>query len=292
MLKAVSSITNAIGAVNYKGVWNASTNSPALASGAGTKGDYYIVGTAGTTSIDSTATWYVGDWIVFNGSAWQRLQGGADDPAPSVKSNATTGVLQITGPAAAATRVMTVPDANFTAARTDAAQSFTGDQTLATGNMVVGTAGKGVDFSVNTNAAGMTKELLDWYEEGTWTPTLDAVSMSDQVYAYQLGTYTRIGRQVTVRCYLSMTSFTNGSGNYSKIAGLPFVPATNSLGSLFCGNLTGGTNGRIVIGRILTDSSIYFYEMDSDGGVNVGTGLNSSRFQQTVSFEFAGSYFV
>jgi hypothetical protein len=48
----------------------------------------------------------------------------------NLKSNATTGVLQVTGPAAASTRVMTTPDANFTAARTDAAQTFTGDQTF------------------------------------------------------------------------------------------------------------------------------------------------------------------
>lgn len=47
-----------------------------------------------------------------------------------IQSNATSGVLQIAGPAAAATRVMTVPDANFTAARTDAAQTFSGNQTF------------------------------------------------------------------------------------------------------------------------------------------------------------------
>jgi hypothetical protein len=50
-----------------------------------------------------------------------------------IQSNATSGVLQVTGPAAASTRVMTVPNANFTAARTDAAQSFTGVQTFSTG---------------------------------------------------------------------------------------------------------------------------------------------------------------
>ena len=48
----------------------------------------------------------------------------------NVRANATTGILQITGPAAASTRVATVPDANWTAARTDAAQTFTGDQTF------------------------------------------------------------------------------------------------------------------------------------------------------------------
>ena len=61
-----------------------------------------------------------------------------------IQSNATSGVLQVAGPSAASTRVMTTPDANFTAARTDAAQSFTGDQTLSTGNAVIGTSGKGL----------------------------------------------------------------------------------------------------------------------------------------------------
>lgn len=48
----------------------------------------------------------------------------------NLRSNATTGILQVAGPGAAATRTMTVPDANFTAARTDAAQTFTGNQTF------------------------------------------------------------------------------------------------------------------------------------------------------------------
>lgn len=78
MLKTVSSITNAIGALNYKGTWNASTNSPALSSGAGTKGDYYVVSVAGSTSLDGISNWGVGDWAAFNGSVWQRVEGGAD----------------------------------------------------------------------------------------------------------------------------------------------------------------------------------------------------------------------
>lgn len=56
----------------------------------------------------------------------------------NLRSNATTGILQVAGPAAGATRTMTTPDANFTAARTDAAQTFTGDQTI-TGNVTAKT---------------------------------------------------------------------------------------------------------------------------------------------------------
>jgi hypothetical protein len=78
MLKTVSSITNAIGALNYAGTWNASTNAPALASGVGTKGDYYVVSVSGTTTLDGISNWGVGDWVAFNGSTWQRVEGGAD----------------------------------------------------------------------------------------------------------------------------------------------------------------------------------------------------------------------
>ncbi len=78
MLKTVSSVANALGALNYKGTWNASTNTPTLASGVGTQGDYYVVSVAGATDLDGITNWGVGDWATFNGSVWQRVEGGAD----------------------------------------------------------------------------------------------------------------------------------------------------------------------------------------------------------------------
>lgn len=78
MLKTVSSIVNAIGALNYKGTWDANANSPALASSVGTKGDYYVVSTAGSTTLNGISNWGVGDWAAFNGSVWQRVEGGAN----------------------------------------------------------------------------------------------------------------------------------------------------------------------------------------------------------------------
>lgn len=78
MLKAISSITNALGALNYKGTWDANANIPALASSVGTKGDYYVVATAGSTTLNGISNWGIGDWAAFNGSVWQRVEGGAD----------------------------------------------------------------------------------------------------------------------------------------------------------------------------------------------------------------------
>lgn len=102
MLKAVSSITNAIGALNYKGTWNANTNSPTLASGVGTKGDYYVVSTAGTTTLDGISNWGVGDWVAFNGSAWQRVEGGADLNGVNLSVTGTTTLSGLTASTALA----------------------------------------------------------------------------------------------------------------------------------------------------------------------------------------------
>jgi hypothetical protein len=96
MLKTVSSITNAIGALNYKGTWNASTNSPTLASGVGVKGDYYVVSTAGTTTLDGISIWGIGDWAVFNGSVWQRVEGGSDGEFINVSSTGTASLAEVT----------------------------------------------------------------------------------------------------------------------------------------------------------------------------------------------------
>lgn len=143
--------------------------------------------------------------------------------ARSLQSNTSTGLMQITGPAAGATRTVTIPDANSTMARTDAAQSFTGDQTLATGNLVIGTAGKGIDFSANSHAAGMTSELLNWYEEGAFTPTLLSGGLQvSRTYSVQYGRYTRIGNRVFFLAYITLSAKGSSTG-VTQIGGLPFT---------------------------------------------------------------------
>lgn len=181
----------------------------------------------------------------------------------NIRSNATTGILQIAGPAAASTRTMTVPDANFTAARTDAAQSFTGDQTLGTGNLIQGTAGKGIDFTANTPAAGMTSELLNWYEEGTWTGELTAVTPPTTPLT-RTGTYTRIGRQVTVNIDFSNVSLAGASGNIS-ITGLPFTAGTGTYG--VC--IQNTTSAPSVV--LATGTNILFYNMNTAARIAVST---------------------
>ena len=73
-----SAIAGVAGGLVYQGTWNASTNSPALTSGQGTKGTYYKVGTAGSTALDGNTNWYVGDLAAFNGATWDKFAGPAE----------------------------------------------------------------------------------------------------------------------------------------------------------------------------------------------------------------------
>jgi len=68
-----SQITALSGFVNYKGTWNASTNTPTLVSSVGTKGDYYVISVTGSTNLNGITTWTQGDWAIFNGTAWEKV---------------------------------------------------------------------------------------------------------------------------------------------------------------------------------------------------------------------------
>lgn len=80
------------GALSYQGTWDALTNSPALASGVGTKGYYYVVSVAGSTNLDGITDWQVGDWAVFNGTIWQKV----DNTDAVVSVNGQTGAVVLT----------------------------------------------------------------------------------------------------------------------------------------------------------------------------------------------------
>jgi hypothetical protein len=156
----------------------------------------------------------------------------ADFAAGAIKSNATTGVLQVVGPVAASTRVMTTPDANFSVARTDAAQTLTGNQTITNGNVVV-SSGYGIDFSATPGTG--TSELLADYEEGTWTPSLGG----DATYTTAVGNYLKVGSLVYVSAHIHVNVI--GTGNKITFSGLPFtskaIDSEGSGGILYFTNL-------------------------------------------------------
>ena len=101
--------------------------------------------------------------------------------------------------------------------------------TISGGNLIIGTAGKGIDFSAQTataaSGATTTAELLDHYEEGTWTAAFNAGSGTITINtSSDLGIYTRTGNSVHVQGYFAVSSVSTPSG-YLSITGLPFSPA-------------------------------------------------------------------
>ena len=109
----------------------------------------------------------------------------------------------------------------------------TGDQTIVNGNEVFDTPGKGINFTANTPAAGMTSQLLNWYEEGTWTPT-DG-SGAGLSFTVGAASYTRVGRKVECFAWVTYPSTANGSA--MAIGGLPFAVKSTNDGagvSMYC----------------------------------------------------------
>jgi hypothetical protein len=235
MLKTISSITNAIGALNYKGTWNASTNTPTLASGVGTKGDYYVVSVAGSTALDGISNWGVGDLATYNGSVWQRVEGGADLNGVNLSVSGTTTLSGLTASTAlaldASKNVVSVTNTGTGSNVLATAPTLVGDVALSTGNLVIGTDGKGIDFSITPSTG--TSELFDDYEEGTAIIALSpstsgsiTVNTSSDTVAY-----TKIGRQVTITGEIDVTSVSSPVGAYVSFTGLPFA-AANTLPKL------------------------------------------------------------
>jgi len=147
-----------------------------------------------------------------------------------------------------------------------------GDQTITNGNLVIGTAGKGIDFSIDPSAPGMTSELLDDYEEGTWTPT-DA-SGAGLAFATAAGWYTKVGRLVVATFRIIYPATANASA--STIGGLPFVSGS------------GGAQQHQGSGLRYTDSNIAFSLANSGGSTEFvpfrydGSAIVNSSFSSKI----------
>jgi hypothetical protein len=142
--------------------------------------------------------------------------------------------------------------------------NLTAGRTQTSNGIVQGAAATGYNLTANTPAAGMTSQLLNWYEEGTWTPTQGAGLTVVGAFS-STGRYTRVGRQVTVNA--SVTGATSVACTSGSIlcAGLPFtVLGDGSAGSYFNYDLNAGgvvdayTASVYAVGAIAATSSIYF----------------------------------
>jgi hypothetical protein len=174
-----------------------------------------------------------------------------------------------------------------------------GDMTITNGNLVLGTSGKGIDFSATSSGSGtMTSELLSDYEEGTWTPAYSASGLSGVTYLIQQGTYTRIGRAVYVVFYIATSgTFTSGSSTVT-ITGLPFTSASTNTSHVGFANATRWATAP-VSGRISSSTtSINIYSAFNGTGPSTdpvaltGSGMTSGDGGNNNIIQASAMYFV
>ena len=148
-----------------------------------------------------------------------------------------------------------------------------GDVTVNTGNLVIGTSGKGIDFSATSDLSGSSSELLDDYEEGTYTSVL--TGSGGGTHNIVGCSYVKTGRQVSVQVSLANPGSNSVSGNWSFT--LPFQ-AVNASGFAYFGgyitytrNLPGFSEGdgnfcNYAIHTYNGQSSALFYKIRNGSG--------------------------
>ena len=190
-----------LGGLNYQGTWNASTNTPTLASSTGSKGYYYVVSVAGSTNLNGITDWKIGDWAVYDGTTWQKVD---NTDAVSSVNGYTGAVVLSTSDVAQGTNLY------FTqAAARNSVSAGTGISYNSTSGVITNSA---PDQTVALTGAGTTVVT------GTY-PNFTITSNDSTV-----GTVTSVGGTGTVSG-LTLTGTVTTSGNLTLGGTLAVTPS-------------------------------------------------------------------
>jgi hypothetical protein len=155
------------------------------------------------------------------------------------------------------------------------------------GNVVIGTSGKGIDFSATAGTG--TSELLADYEEGTWTPSVRGETTAgtytiSNAFAY----YTKVGNQVTVYGSFGFSAASGGAGDI-RIQGLPYnykadPAAVGNVKTVSYNFTSANPSLSIIPNSALTSNRLTIFEsVDNAAGQNAPiTGVTTST---TIVFQ-------
>ena len=156
-----------------------------------------------------------------------------------------------------------------------------GNMAINDGDLEIGTSGHGISFAATSDASGMANELLDDYEEGTWTPILTGyTSGNTQTYAAQHGSYTKVGRVVTAHFDVKLSNKGNISGTYVLLQGLPFNHAGSRAGT-----------GSVHFFQHLT-SSVSSMALEGGGGISSSFWLLCVNGTQSTQLSYTPDSFI
>jgi hypothetical protein len=295
------------GDLNYQGTWNANTNTPTLVSSTGTKGYYYVVDVAGTTNLDGITDWQIGDWAIYNGTIWQKVDN--TDAVSSVNGQTGTVVLTTTNIGEGTNLYYTDARArasisagtgisydNSTGVVTNAAP----DQTVAlTDGTAIDVTGTYPNFTITNTAPDQVVSLT---QGGTTTITGTypnfTISSDDQ---YD-GTVTSVGGTGTVSG-ISLSGTVTSSGNLT-LGGALDLSAPPVIGGTTPNTITGTTINAftkfvspdyyaqsILGGNLRTSGGTSLLNWDGGGSgvITVNGGLSANPANKNVSLAPTGT---
>jgi hypothetical protein len=226
--KVQNQISALVGGVMYEGTWNASTNTPTIVSSVGSKGDYYIVATAGSTNINGITSWNIGDWIIFNGSTWDKVDN--TDAVSSV--NGYTGAVSLV-----TSDIAESGNLYYTEGRVSANTDVAANTAARHAAVTLGTAN---GLSLSTQALSLAAAS---------TSTTGALTSTDwNIFNNKLSTSTAASTYVpytgaTGNVNLGTHSLTAGVGSFASNGGSDTFAINHSSGSGIALNITKGGNG-------------------------------------------------
>ena len=305
MLKALGAQGSVTGQLSYQGTWNASTNNPTLTSSVGVANQYYVVSTAGSTNLNGITSWSVGDWAIFNGTAWQKVLGGTTESFANITVTSLTGYMYANG-TSQVTAATTIPVASVTGAVPNtvnvlAGTGLSGGGAL-TGNVTVALANTAVTAGTYGNTTTVAQITVDAQGRITAASNVTITSGGGNASGnLTLGnTVLNLGQTTTTVGNLTLTNVAISSGNANlSTANVSFNGASSNIGSLSVGGPLTATADTGIIASFVGNATTYAYvalQNKTSGNTAYGSysvyndlattyadfGINSSTYSNTA----------
>jgi len=239
-----------VGDLQYQGTWNASTNTPTLASSVGTQGFYYIVSVAGNAVLDGETNWFPGDWVIFSGTVWNKLDAN------------TTQVISVAG----RTGAVTLTSADLTDATTAGKAAITASNSTGTNYVVFNNS----PSFITPNLGVATATSINGLTITTSTGTLTVANGKTAYIGNSLNFSGSDGASLNIGA-----GGTLGTGAFNPIYSLP--PATSlALGGVIIGNGLNINSGTVSV-AVLGSAGLRY-----NSGSGADTTATSSQLQTII----------
>ena len=255
--------------LSYQGTWNASSNTPALTSSVGTQGNYYIVNVAGSTNLNGITDWQIGDWAIFEGSIWQKIDN--TDTVTSVNGYTGTVVLTQTDISG------TVPTSRTITAGT----GLSGGGDLSA-NRTLNIANTGVTATTYGSASSVPVVAVNAQGQIT-SATSTAIAIANTAVS-GLGTMSTQNANAVAITGGSINGTTIGASIAADITGNTVTAATGFISQNFTGLPALGGNLKSSAGVALLN-----WDGAGSGNVTVNGGLNANPANKNVSIAPTGT---